>query len=81
MSQTNRPANAQIDGYFIYKHDAKALCQWRRCGYLAPWASSFPALQALDVPVEGAYQMGSKQDATVGAPMPNAGVRGIDGMA
>jgi hypothetical protein len=60
--------NAQIDGYFIYKRDNKEFSNGDNADIytLGAKISGTPATHWA-YSVEGAYQFGSKQDATVGA--------------
>jgi len=60
--------NAQVDGYFIYKRDTRELANGDNADIytLGSKISGTPS-QHWQYSVEGAYQFGSKQDATVGA--------------
>jgi len=65
--------NAQIDGYFIYKRDNKEFSNGDNADIytLGAKISGTPATHWA-YSVEGAYQFGSKQDATVGADYVNS---------
>jgi hypothetical protein len=65
--------NAQIDGYFIYKRDAKEMANGDNADIytIGSKITGTPA-EHWSYSVEGAYQFGSKQDAMVGAAYVNS---------
>jgi hypothetical protein len=65
--------NVQIDGYFIYKRDAKELANGDNADiYTVGSKITGTPAEHWSCSVEGAYQFGSKQDATVGTPYVNS---------
>jgi hypothetical protein len=78
---TKSSKNMQVDGYFIYKHDQKEIANGDNAD-IYTFGAKFSGTPAKHwaYSLEGAYQLGSKQDTTVGAAYVNSttGWRGIN---